>query len=293
MNRHFTSREIDVLLALASANSFSEAAALLNVTQSAVSRAVKELELGLGRRLLIRGKSGSSPTPALSQLVPKLRAARNALDSLQVRSAAVESLQGRIRVAGFRSAISLLLPPAVTTFMARHHRVRISLSTVREVGGGVQEAILRGRVDFGVTSAPPRRGLRSAHLGSDPYVLVRRKGTQGRPIARRECLILWAERCSDRVPEILKANQWAPLETMRVDSDSGVLAMVEQGAGFSILPELATEPLPPGISRFPLATSVRRDMWLCGHSEAWDSPAGHAFRHHLVESLIGRLNGKS
>jgi DNA-binding transcriptional LysR family regulator len=291
--KNFTSKEIDLLLALAVAPSFTEASVLLRITQSAVSRSVKDLETRLGKELLMRGKSGSRPTPTLLALVPKLRAARKALDSLLERSKAVEDVRGKIRVAGFRSAISVLLPPAVTTFIARNRQVRISLSTVREVLGGVQDVVLSGRADFGVTTMPPRRGLRATHLGRDPYVVVQRKGAHRHTIARRECLILWDEKCSDCVPEILKANRWSPLETMQVDSDSGVIAMVEQGAGFAILPELATEPLSPRIERLPLPVAMRREIWLCGHPEVWNTPTGRAFRQHTVRSVITKLSGNS
>jgi DNA-binding transcriptional LysR family regulator len=290
---NFSSHEIDLLLALGTASSFSEASVLLRITQSAVSKSVKDLETRLGKELLIRGKSGSRPTRALSALTPKLRAARKALDSLLEASKVVEDIHGRILVVGFRSAISILLPSPVTRFMAEYRQVRISLSTVREVQGGVTAVVLSGKADFGVTTMPPRRGLRATHLGSDPYVVVRRKDQQRRTIARKECLILWDERCSDRVPEILTTNNWSPLETMRVDSDSGVIAMVEQGAGFAILPELATEPLPVGIERLQLSNEVRRDIWLCGRPEVWDSSTGKAFRQHIAKSVRLQLLGKS
>jgi DNA-binding transcriptional LysR family regulator len=80
---------------------------------------------------------------------------------------------------------------------------------------------------------------------------------------------------------------------MRVDSDSGVIAMVEQGAGFAILPELATEPLSPRIERTTLPIAVRRDIWLCGDPDAWESPTGKAFRDYITKAVRGQLLGES
>ena len=38
--------------------------------------------------------------------------------------------------------------------------------------GGVQEAVLTGKADFGITSVRPKRGLRSVHLRADKYVVM-------------------------------------------------------------------------------------------------------------------------
>jgi DNA-binding transcriptional LysR family regulator len=289
--RCMSPQEIDLLIALASATSFTEAAELLNLTQSAVSRAVAKVEVLLNTELVVRGKFGCRATRQLTLLQPKLRRARHALEALCPRDGALdEGVHGRIRVAGFRSAVCILLPETIATFMARYRHVRVSLSTVREVGGGVQQAVLDGNADFGLTTVRPQRQLRSIHLGADRYVVVRRRGTRQRPIPARECLILWDERCSECVPEILKANKWSPLETMSVNSDLGVLAMIEHGAGFAILPKLATEPLPVRLECIPLPVETRRDIWLCGRSDRWDTPTGKAFRRYIVRGVTARLS---
>jgi DNA-binding transcriptional LysR family regulator len=283
-------QEIDLLIALTTATSFTEAAESLKLTQSAVSRSVAKMEKFLKTELLVRGKSGCKPTRELLLLQPKLRRAQHALEALVPHKRLDEAVRGRVRVAGFRSAVSILLPQSIAAFMARHRRVRVSLSTVPEVGGGVQRAVLDGKADFGVTTVRPQRQLRSVHLGADSYVVVRRREPRKRPVPARESLILWAEKCSERVPEILRANRWSPSETMSVDSDLGVMAMIEHGGGFSILPHLATEPLPAKLERIPLPVETRRDIWLCGQPDVWDTPTGRALRRCIVDDVTAKLN---
>ena len=286
--RFLSQIEIDLLITLMSVPSFTEAAAVLGLTQSAVSRAVNRLEEHFGVALLTRGKGGCEVTEELLRLQPRLWRARQALEELNATSGPVKSeLAGKIRVVGFRSAISVLLPESVSTFMARHRRVRISLATVPEIGGGVQKVILEAKADFGLTTIRPSRALCSVPVGSDPYTVVRRKGT--RRHSSRECLVLWKERCSEVVPKILQAHQWDPIETMSVDNDLSVLAMVEHGAGYSIMPRLATQPLPSALSRYALSVPFRRDIWLCGRREVWDTAMGKAFRKAVVEDLSKKL----
>jgi DNA-binding transcriptional LysR family regulator len=76
---------------------------------------------------------------------------------------------------------------------------------------------------------------------------------------------------------------------MSVDNDLSVLAMVEHGAGYSIMPRLATQPLPSALSRHPLAVPFRRDIWLCGRREVWDTAMGVEFRRSVVEDLSKKL----
>jgi DNA-binding transcriptional LysR family regulator len=276
-------QEIDVLLALEAPTTFTTAAAELGVTQSAVSRTVLQIEEAFGTELLNRGRHGCEPTVALKRILPRLRRARHALESLSNEFQTDDKLlQGRIKIVGFRSAISILLPPVIAGFMERNRLVRISLSTVREIGGGVQQQVLDGKADFGITSIRPPKSLRSVLLGADRYIAIRRRRKSSSFAPSKERLVLWQERCSDRVPEILTAQKWKPLETMSVDSDTAVLGMVEHGGGFTIMPELATEPLPPGLERIALAAEFKRDIWLCARSSTWSSSLGRFLARSII-----------
>lgn len=261
---------------------------VVGTTQSAVSRAVGRLEEHFNVPLFTRGKSGSYPTRALLDLLPKVRRAIRAVEELDVRhQQSLDEVAGQLRVVGFRSAVSILLPAAVTAFMARHRRVRVSLSAIPEANGGVQKSLIEGRADFGLTTVRPPRILRSVHVGSDPYVVVQRRRTKR---SRRECLVLWDERCSELVPQILEVHKWAPLETVKVNNDLGVLAMVQHGAGYTIMPKLATEPLPIDLISHPLPVPFQRDIWLCGRPEIWQTATGRKFREMIVESVTKTLS---
>jgi DNA-binding transcriptional LysR family regulator len=290
--RLLSPQEIDVLLALEAPTTFTAAAVELGITQSAVSRTVLQIEEAFGTELLNRGRHGCEPTVALKRILPRLRRARHALESVSNEFQTDDKLlQGRIKIVGFRSAISILLPPVIAGFMERHRLVRISLSTVREIGGGVQQQVLDGKADFGITSIRPPKSLRSVLLGADRYIAIRRRQRPSSFAPSKERLILWQERCSDRVPEILAAQKWKPLETMSVDSDTAVLGMVEHGGGFTIMPELATEPLPPGLERIPLTAEFNRDIWLCGRASTWSSSLGRFLARSIIRETKKTLEG--
>jgi DNA-binding transcriptional LysR family regulator len=283
-------QEIDVLLALEAPTTFTAAAAELGITQSAVSRSVLQIEEVFGTELLSRGRHGCEPTTALKKILPRLRRARQSLESISNEFQTNDKLlQGRIKIVGFRSATSILLPPVLASFMERHRLVRVSLSTVREIGGGVQQQVLDGKADFGITSIKPSKSLRSVLLGADRYIAVRSGKRSTRFDPSKERLVLWQERCSDRVSDILTAHNWKPLETMSVDSDAAVLGMVEHGGGFTIMPELATEPLSAVLKTIALTTEFKREVWLCGYSSMWSSSLGRFLVRNIVQAAKIRL----
>lgn len=284
-----TTQTIKLLTVLADEGSFTLAAERLGITQSAVSRTIAQVENALGVTLFTRGRSGTAPTAALKTILPRLRRIQREIEAVTdaVRENA-STLSGTLKVAGFRSAVTLLLPPAISAFMLRHPDVKVSLAVVREHGAGVQHVVEQGEADFGLTTIKPPAKLRSTYLGSDRYVLVRR--TQGAFSPNNEQLVLWKERCSELVPEILNHQGWNTPVRLEVDTDTAVLAMVSHGAGFTIMPELATEPLPDNLERLPLSRDFRRGIWLCGLPSAWESKAGRSLAAEIRTSTRHTLS---
>src|SRR5215208_8039989 len=62
IGRRMKLHDIHVLIATVQAGSMGKAAALLNTTQSAISRSIADLEITMGVRLLDRGPQGVEPT---------------------------------------------------------------------------------------------------------------------------------------------------------------------------------------------------------------------------------------
>src|SRR4051812_47306111 len=84
--------DLNALLAVAEAQSFTRAAAQLRVSQSALSHAIRRLETRLGVRLLTRTTRKVAPTDAGERL---LRTLRPALDEIDAELASLNALRDR------------------------------------------------------------------------------------------------------------------------------------------------------------------------------------------------------
>ena len=249
-------QELRLLLAVAETGSFTAAAERLDLTQSAVSHAVRGAERRVGVVLFDRGRTGARPTPAGERALVHARQILRQLELLvdESRAAAGGSVSGTVRIAAFRSAAVNLLPPALEALAARHPGITPQVLIVRELGRGTAGEVADGRADLAIATlgegAAPPPGLTAVELLQEPYFLVR-------PAGRSELdglpLIDWAENCSSYTRSWWRTQDWLPSTRINVEDDGAILAMVAQGIGYAILPRL-TMPAPPqpGVDVVPL-----------------------------------------
>lgn len=139
--------------AIAAAGHMTRAAESLGVTQPALSSMLRKLEEEVGAELFHRTGRGVELTEAgrlfLSHAEESLRHAA------QARTAVRELMgleRGSIRVGGGATAITYLLPRAVSRFRRKRPGVRFY---VREAGSGaVAASVLAGELDLGIVTLP-------------------------------------------------------------------------------------------------------------------------------------------
>jgi DNA-binding transcriptional LysR family regulator len=178
-------RHLRLLVAIEDAGQLSKAAALLHITQPALSKALSEIERSIGHPLFDRGPRGLVPNARGAALI---RAARNVLGELDRVSVELRDLvdrPGRVLMVG-------AMPTAGLGFLGR----AIALLHQRDPGltvrvtDGITEALVSqlvvGRLQM-VVGARLRESMPQqvqAHwLFDDPMVLV--VGV-GHPLARRK-----------------------------------------------------------------------------------------------------------
>ena len=131
---------------VAQARSFTKAAAKLGVSQSALSHAMKKLEDRLGVQLLVRTTRNVATTELGERLLRKISPRFEEIDN---ELAAINEYRlkpvGTIRVTASDHAISKLLIPKLTPFLAEYSDIKIELIT----DNGLTD-IVSGRYDAGV-----------------------------------------------------------------------------------------------------------------------------------------------
>lgn len=168
---------LKVFQAAAKTLSFSKCAALMNISQPAVSRHISELEASYGTALFVRSVSGVELTNAGRLLLAHVEAlllAVKRMDSDMRDFAGAE--QGRLNVGASTTLATYVLPGILAAFMERYKGIEISMYSGNSEM--VENLLKDGSIDIGFVESLSRKPwLHYTHLMDDELVLV--AGTGG------------------------------------------------------------------------------------------------------------------
>ncbi|TXH44734.1 MAG: LysR family transcriptional regulator [Burkholderiaceae bacterium] len=152
--------------------SFTAAAERLNVTQSTVSKMIRQLEDEIGQPLLIRDGRQLHLTDVGRVVLERGQEALGVMRNLTQEVADLaELVRGELTV-GIPPMVNLLFPPMVKAFRSRHPAVALHL---REVGGQrIEQLVAAGELEVGATLLPtdPGLGLAARSVGHYPLHVV-------------------------------------------------------------------------------------------------------------------------
>lgn len=235
---------------IVSCGSLSQAAERVYVTQSALSRAVSQLEQELECTLLERTPKGAVPTPhgyALLQRAQRILQESQAIaEDLKLPGSA---LRGRVRLAMPMGLRDQLTRPLVRRMRQAHPALRIEITET--TSRGARAALDEGLVDLAVLTESERAGrLSTVPLFTERVCLI---GPRNGPLAAGRTvptstlgtlpLVLL------RAPNNLRAVVDRILRRLRVDrppvlevsSSQLALSLVADGHGYTVLPRSTVE----------------------------------------------------
>ncbi|MFJ4336704.1 LysR family transcriptional regulator [Streptomyces sp. NPDC088915] len=152
------------------AGSFTRAAALLGLSQPAVTSQIRTLERQLGRPLFLRRARGVTPTSIGDELAHRAAPHLDALVEITETGLDEESGIRTLHVAGPPEFTALRVLPALTPLVGQGLAVRTSFPVTTEE---ILDGLAAGHHDLAVTTARPRGGLLvSTPLCDEEHVLV-------------------------------------------------------------------------------------------------------------------------
>jgi DNA-binding transcriptional LysR family regulator len=225
--------------------SFSRAAELLNISQPAISKGVRDFELQIGCRLLNRSPKGVVPTAeglALSQHADKLFAVERAAEE---ELSALRGLHnGSLRV-GASTTIATYM---IARYLGAFHRAHpgIDLHLVSANTRDIAEQMAAQDIDIGLVEGPiEERNIVAEPWRTDVMKLIvapdHAFAAANQPIAPKqldnEVLIVREPGSGTRevVTQALAAHGVEPLRTLEIGSTAAIKQVVAAGLGVSIV----------------------------------------------------------
>jgi DNA-binding transcriptional LysR family regulator len=157
---------------LAETGSFSKAAVLNAITQSAVSQQIRALETRFQVTLVERGRRHFALTPEGTVFLEAAREILEVHDNLDARLHRLRNVvEGGIKIASIYSIGFHDLPPLLKVFRERFPKVEVQVSYRRtqQIYGLVAD----GEADLGLVSYPAKRnGLQTEIFAEDEMILI-------------------------------------------------------------------------------------------------------------------------
>ena len=257
--------QIDAFLTIAERRSVSEAAAVLYVTQPALTTRIKNLERELGVDLFVRTARGMRLTAEGRAF--RSHAQRAVQELSEGRELLRELREGRVGelLVGTAPAISTyVLPLVLRRFQAAFPNVHLIVRTGHSEE--ILELVLREQVHVGLVRELPHPSISSLPLYEDEIVLVVHPGHRFDDVPSiavhelgGERLILFDRTSSYFVltSAFFREAGVVPRGVMELDNVDATKKMVEHGLGIAFLPYTAV--------RGELAAGTLREVAIAGY----------------------------
>lgn len=277
---------------------FNKAAAVLNVTPSAISHSVNQLETELGFPVFVRSRNGVKLTPDGEKILPLIQEIINGQSRLEQVAQQIQGLDtGLIRIGAFSSACINWLPPLIRNFAKNYPQVKIS---VRQAGfSEITQAVKSGQLDLGLTMLPENeKGISCEKILEDEIYCIAPKDFQvknGHSISEEDLVNYnFILQQSDYDLDTKAALDHYSIKSTAIRfsiDDQSIVAMVEAGLGLGILPALALQKIQGEVRILPFSTPFYRKIALVTSNQQRLAPSSRQMIKNVHELIRRQYPG--
>lgn len=278
-----------VFMTVAQYDSFVAAAAILNLTPSAISHIIAKLEASMGFSLFVRKRNGVTLTPDGELILPRCQEVMQAQERLEQQAAEVRGLSaGTVSIASFNSVTVMWLPDIIRQFHTIYPdiEIRVLQGTYDDVLYWVKLKV----VDLAFVSESFVGNLKMTPLHRDSLLCITPVGAYPEnkkyltvDEIKDKKFIMQRDGYSLDIVSFLKDNELAVSHNFRLVDDSSLAAMVASGFGFCLMPKLAFATTSSKVAAYPLRPDYYRTIGLCESSFQSSSPAVTMMKNMITE----------
>ena len=280
--------QLRVIDAVRRHGSVTAAATELRYAQPSISHHLSRLEAQTGARLLQRVGRGIRLTEAGRLLADRAAEIIGRVDSATAELSTLVGLNaGRVRLAGFGSVMSSLVPQAAAILAQQHPGLELGLTDAHPEDALQQ--LRAGHVDVAVIfryddTAPEDDSIRLFHLLDDPLFLLTTGGGTTLTEHKDTPWIAGCERCRSHLVEMCEQAGFSPRLAYTTDDMVVMQTLVAAGMGVTTIPGLALR-----AHRDPAITATRlpvppRQIYAATYGEPPDPPATAALVGALTQA---------
>ena len=274
--------------------SLTKAAEALEITQSAVSHTINSLEEQFGFAILTRSRAGVKLTDNGQRIMPSVRGMLNYYEQLNQTVSAIRGLDfGTVRIGAFTSVAVHWLPGVIKEFQRDYPNVDIKL--LNGDYHDVEKWLTEGSVDLGFVNLPTKLNCECIALMEDRLLAIlppdhKFASYPKFPLVEceTEAFITLLETSNHDANKALSAAGIKPNIKFSTKDDYAIIAMVEQGLGISIMPELLLRGRHDNVAVKELVPPSKRTIGLAIGETSSQSPATRKFAAFIIKWVKGK-----
>lgn len=279
-----------VFKTVAEQGSFRKAADILRLTPSAVSHSISSMESELGFSLLNRSKIGVTLTNYGEHLLPYVNAVLNSDESLQQAVAEFNGLkQGKVKVGCFSSVCTNWMPDIMNSFKSLYPDITI------EVFQGTYDDVVywikNGIVDLGFLSVSSSKDIPITPLYKDrllcvvPKDKIKNENIEYMDICemRNHQFVTQRESTDADIQKFLRENSLDVQSNYHVVDDLSTIAMVANGFGICLMPEMVMNDIPYEVDCYPVEPDAYRIIGIATLNPDFMAPAVRTMYKHILK----------
>lgn len=280
--------KFETLAKVCELGSLTKAAEALGCTQSAVSHTINSLEEQFGFAILTRSRAGVKLTDNGQRIMPSVRGILNYYEQLNQTVSAIRGLDfGTVRIGAFTSVAVHWLPGVIKEFQRDYPNVDIKL--LNGDYHDVEKWLTEGSVDLGFVNLPTNLNCECIALMEDRLLAIlppdhKFASYPKFPLVEceTEAFITLLETSNHDANKALSAAGIKPNIKFSTKDDYAIIAMVEQGLGISIMPELLLRGRHDNVAVKELVPPSKRTIGLAIGETSRQSPATRKFADYII-----------
>ena len=288
-----STKQLRYFVALTETEHFGRAADASNISQSAFSNAIRELEITLDAQLVDRTNRQVTITATGQQVATMARLVLQDLQELvETASGGRQPLCGELRLGVIPTIAPFLLPKVLPKLRRKYPELRLLLT--EDQTDRIYGRLKDGELDVLLLALPwPMRGVEQRVLFRDPFRLACRKGTERvdpenyrfNRLDADSILLLEDGHClRDHALAACKIRNTQKVQDFAASSLLTLVEMVDADLGITFLPEMARNSTllrNTHVELYPMPDSSYRNIGL-----AWRQGSGRADEFEMLGDFL-------
>jgi DNA-binding transcriptional LysR family regulator len=290
-------RQIRYFVATAEQGQITQAAVALAISQSAVTNAIKDLELAVGAELFSRSPQGMELTAIGRQFLFHAYDILNKVEEATSLKVPANDVEGSLTVAATYTVIGYFLPSHLERLRRHYPKLEIQLFELNREA--IEEGLLSNRYDIAVLltsnvqnpdlSMETLIGSRRRLWVASKHHLLQRDSVGLKEVSAEPYIMLTVDEAAHTSLKYWSKTPYRPTVTLRTSSVEAVRSMVANGQGVAILSDMVLRPW--SLEGKRIETMVLRDpipamdVGLAWRREVEFTPAMEVFRSYFRQAF--------